>query len=200
MTLDTTNKKPKCSEEDDYESDLPDADTEQVKESLFEDRKILLNEPITENIMYSVWQPIEQLIKLDSVSPITLYINSCGGDAYASLFISSYLLQSKTPIHTVVTGIAFSGGALISLSGHKRFAYKYSTYMLHLPKSSSDDMTDSKNLISQAKGIEMLDADIFDLLLTQTKMSKKMIRKKLSVDWYLSPSEALKYGIVDTIF
>lgn len=180
------------------ETILPEVDIDQVREELFEDRKVFLNEPITNSILYSVWHPIEQLIKLDDKTPITLYINSEGGDAYVSLFLASYILQSKVPIHTVITGNAQSGASIISMSGHRRLAYKYSTIMLHLPQTGMDRST-SNNLMSQAKGVEMLDEDIYDLMLRKTKMSKQLIKKKLQQDWYLGGGEALKYGIVDEI-
>lgn len=179
---------------------LSDVDIDSIREELFEDRKILLNEPITDNIIYSVWHPLEQLIKLDDKEPITLYINSVGGDAYISLWLSSYIMKCPTVIRTVILGSAQSGASLIATAGTTgyRHAYTYSTIMVHLPRTTTDVGT-SRELTSQAKGIEMLDEDIYDLLLNKTKMSKRVIKNKLQQDWYLGGSEALKYGIIDSV-
>ena len=184
--------------QDNIPDPMQDIDIDAVREELFEDRKILLNEPITDHILYTVFHPMQKLITLDDKLPITLYINSTGGDAYAALCIASAIMSSKTPITTICLGSAQSGAALILAAGHIRAAFRYSTIMLHLPKATSDVST-SKELASQTKGIEMLDEDIYDLLEKKTTMTKRVIKNKLISDWFLGPTEALKYGIIDTI-
>lgn len=184
--------------QDDMSDPMQDVNIEEIREELFEDRKIILNEPITDHILYTVFHPMQKLISLNDKLPITLYINSTGGDAYAALCVASAIMSATTPITTVCLGSAQSGAALILASGHIRKMYRYSTLMLHLPKATSDVST-SKELASQTKGIEMLDEDIYDLLVNKTIMTKRIIKNKLISDWFLGATEALKYGIIDEI-
>lgn len=190
-----------CSEE--IAEQLNNIDIEGIKEELFEERKIVLNEPITETAIYSIWHPIEKLLSIDSKAPIKLYLHSNGGDAYTSLYISSFLesINKETPIYTIGMGAVFSGACLILMAGtaNCRCVYKYSSIMCHMPKVSSDEPYTSGGQLAQAKGIDVLDEAIYDLMIKRTNMSRKLIKKKLQQDWYLSAEECIKYGIADKI-
>lgn len=198
MTLGTPNK-PSCTEEDEDSIDAEES-RELARDEFYSKRIIVLNDTITERLIYDVFCPLKALIDDDPITPIDLYINSTGGSAHESLFLASYLLSSRTQINTTVLGCAMSGAAIISVAGTKgyRRMFRYSQLMWHLPQTALETST-SNNLTSQAKGVELLDEYIYDLLLNNTKLSKSMIKKKLSTDWYLTPQEALKYGIIDEI-
>ena len=62
---------------------------------------------------------------------INLYINSNGGSVYDMWGLIDIIKSSSTTIHTYVTGKAFSAGSALLIAGHKRFAYRHSTVMIH---------------------------------------------------------------------
>jgi ATP-dependent Clp protease, protease subunit len=63
--------------------------------------------------------------------PIKIHIDSYGGAVYQCLGILGIIENSKTPVHTIVTGCAMSAAFLMSISGHKRYAYSGATFMYH---------------------------------------------------------------------
>ena len=172
---------------------------EKINLDLLKSRTIIFNDYIETDIIYKVYYPLTKLIKDDPNKPIHLYLNTYGGNAHSALFISSFILTSKTPIYTYATGACFSGGGLILASGHKRFAYKYSMIMIH--KSTVEDLekAHSDGIQSQLEGMKKLDEHFYDLFTLKTNLNKEDLTKKLNVDWYLDPKEALKYKIIDKI-
>ena len=166
-----------------------------INKELYNKRTLLLNSGITNDIIYSLYYPMIKLIEEDSKKPIHIWINTLGGNATDSLFLASYILSSKTPIYTYCLGQASSGGALILLSGHKRFAYRYSGIMIHSSGCEYEGKFTKGELLTQASGIAVLDDNITDLIKSKSILSKGKIKTKLLRDWYLSAQEALKYGI-----
>jgi len=173
--------------------------TDKIQVELFEDRKIILNGDVTNDIIYTIFHNMELMKKDSKKSPIHLYINSSGGDITTAFFVISYILSSTTPVYTYCMGMAGSAAAFLLVSGHKRFAYKYSNVMLHLVRMEGEVSTKRKDLMAQGHGLKLLDDSIYDLLVSKTNMTKHKLRNKMETDWYISAKEALKYGIIDDI-
>lgn len=134
-----------------------------------------------------------------SPKPIRFFIDSYGGWVYQCFGLLSVMENSKTPLHTIVTGAAMSCGFLISIAGHERFCYSKSTFMYHQITTGNHmkigdmevDMVESKRLQS------LLEVYI----LQNTKITKKQLAEnyKTKSDWFFDADQALKYGIVDKI-
>ncbi|HMA35387.1 MAG TPA: ATP-dependent Clp protease proteolytic subunit [Chloroflexia bacterium] len=74
----------------------------------------------------------------DPGSPITVYINSGGGSVGSGIAIMEMIYKTRADygvtIHTVVTGFAYSMGAIVFQAGDRRLMGAYSTLMLHSPQ------------------------------------------------------------------
>lgn len=138
-------------------------------------------------------------IKVTEPSPIEIYIDSYGGYVYQVLGLVGIMETSKTPIHTYVTGAAMSCGFIILISGHKRFAYKHSTPLYHQVSTGFDGTTKDMNEL-YAETIR-LQKKLEEITLKRTKIGKKKLATiyKRKIDWYMTPKEAVKYGVVDKI-
>jgi ATP-dependent Clp protease protease subunit len=136
--------------------------------------------------------------KLDPL-PIKLYINCYGGDVYPFLGLIDVIESSITPIHTITVGAAMSCAFLVALSGHKRFAYKNSTFMYH--QISTGEWGTAKNLEEDLIETKRLQKLIESLIVSKTKISKKQLSEIYNNknDWFMSSEEALKYNIIDQI-
>jgi ATP-dependent Clp protease protease subunit len=136
--------------------------------------------------------------KLDP-TPIKLYINCYGGDVYQFLGLIDVIESSITPIHTITLGAAMSCAFLVTLSGHKRFAYKNSTFMYH--QISTGEWGTAKNLEEDLIETKRLQKIIENRILSKTKITKKQLSDNYNSknDWYLGAEEALKYHIIDQI-
>ena len=131
--------------------------------------------------------------------PIKLYIDSYGGSVYQCFGLIGIMEQSKTPIHTFVTGAAMSCGFIILINGHKRFAYRHATPLYH--QVSSGFFGKVKDLEEKLEETKRLQKKIEDMTLSLTKISKKKLSDilKNKVDWYMTADSALELGVIDEI-
>lgn len=131
--------------------------------------------------------------------PIKIYIDSYGGLVYQCLGLLGVMRNSKTPIHTIVTGCAMSCGFLISISGHRRFGYTKSTYLYH--QVSAGAWGSLKDMEEKVIEIKRLQEIIEGITLEKTSITKKHLEKiyREKTDWYMDTKEALKLGVIDEI-
>lgn len=131
--------------------------------------------------------------------PIKLYIDSYGGGIYSCMSLVSVMEQSKIPVHTICMGAAMSAGFIILISGHKRFAFKYSTPLYH--QASTVLFGTVKNIEEDLGETRRLQKLIEKITLNRTKISKERLKEvyEKKLDWYMTADEALKLSVVDEI-
>jgi len=146
------------------------------------------------------WNEIdnEQNIPQEKRNPIKLYINSPGGSLYATFTMIDAIKMSKTPVYTINTGMAFSGGFLTFISGHKRFAYPNATFLFH-EGSTGGGIQDAGKFRNYAAFYEKMLEKIKKITLGHTKISEEEYTKHKLDDWWLCADEALELGICDEI-
>ncbi|WP_261305532.1 ATP-dependent Clp protease proteolytic subunit [Paenibacillus andongensis] len=131
--------------------------------------------------------------------PIDLIINSNGGSVYDGLGLINVIENSKTPVHTHVYGLAASMSLLIAVSGHKRYAGRLSTFMYHSVSTHIDGHLEHlKNRVDETQRLQ----NIYDeYILSKTKLHTDELHhvQENQRNWYLSPDEALSFGIIDEI-
>ena len=131
--------------------------------------------------------------------PIKFYIDSYGGYVYQCMGLLGIMENSKTPIHTIVTGCAMSCGFMISISGHERFGYKNSTYLYH--QVSSGAIGKAKDMEEEIIETKRLQKMIEKITLEKTHISKEKLKEVYDGkrDWFMSTTEALKLGVIDKV-
>jgi len=131
--------------------------------------------------------------------PINIYIDSYGGAVYQAMGLLSVMDDSSTPIHTYVTGCAMSCGFLILIHGHKRFAYKHSTPMYH--QVSSSVWGKSKDIEDELIEVKRLQNKIESMVIDKTNITKEKLKDNYNKkkDWFFTPNQAKKWGIVDEL-
>ena len=139
-------------------------------------------------------------------SPITIYINSNGGNAEDGFVIIDIIEQLKTlgiQTNICVLGKAYSVAALILCAGEVKYASKNASIMFH---SASYDFSDASSVLYNTKTLNTLlnslineNNRVVDILKKYTKLPKKLINKCLHEDLYLTPEQAKKYNVIDDI-
>ena len=76
-------------------------------------------------------QDEQENIPIEKRKPIKLYIDSIGGDIMGTLTIIDSIRQSNTPVITINTGQAYSGGFFCFIAGHKRISYPNASFLFH---------------------------------------------------------------------
>ena len=173
-------------------------------------RTIILCGEVDDNTVYDLMEMICDINEYDDENednvrdyerkPIKMIINSFGGSVYDGFALIGVMENSKTPIHTYCYGSAMSMALLILVSGHKRFGHRLATFMYHecLDSPAYDKLATLKENLEETKRIMKV---YDDQLLSKTKLKRKQIEdtKKIKLDWYMSPEEALSYKVIDQI-
>ena len=104
----------------------------------YADRRIVINEPVTEEFMFysqliMQWnkEDYDNKIEVAQRKPIKIFLYTYGGLVDAAKSFYHMMQISKTPIYIYNMGVCASAGVLIFLSGHKRYAIKGSTFLIH---------------------------------------------------------------------
>ena len=130
--------------------------------------------------------------------PITLLINTNGGDVYEANGIIDYIQTLDVPVNVIARGRAMSAGAMILCCGTgTRAASKNTTIMLH--EASAEIFGKSADIKANADHIDQLEEDFYDLIAEKTAMDKDFWRKACRKDFYMSAEKALELGIIDKI-
>ena len=92
---------------------------------------------------------------VDVPQTINIYINSDGGSVLDAFALVDIILHSKIPINTYAVGLCCSAATLIYLAGHKRYAYKHTTFIFHPTSASVEDMN-PQNIEEYNKWLKIL--------------------------------------------
>ena len=183
----------------------PSSISESIYKNLLEKRIIYLNDDISDATIDMVAMPILMMNEseidtpIEKLKPITIYINSYGGEIDACVFTIEVIENSRIPIYCRVLSVAASAGLYISLACHKRFAGKNSIFLLHKGSihlmGNMGEAEDTINFYKEEIG------NIFDaLILRKTKIDKDELKRIRRNETYCLGQDALeKYGFIDEL-
>lgn len=166
---------------------------------LLKDRIIFIGTPINDTVANAV---IAQLLFLESQDPdkdVYMYINSPGGVVTSGLGIYDTMQYVKPDIVTVCVGQAASMGCHLLAGGakEKRFALPHARIMMHpvsggMRGSSLDVEIEYEEMMS-------LQSTLHSLLATHCGRTVDEVRKEFQRNRYMSPNDAVEFGIIDSI-
>jgi ATP-dependent Clp protease, protease subunit len=149
---------------------------------------------------------IERIRELanDSNRPITLYINSAGGNVTDGLAIHDSIRQIVNrgiEVTIVVQGMAYSMGSVVlqSASDGRRLAQPHSWIMIHEPAKWAGWQSTSA-AAQHLDRLKQMQAQIYDILAARSgRPLKQIIRDTKRTDFYLDAKKALEYGLIDAV-
>lgn len=159
-------------------------------------RRIVLTEEVNEEMHSKVLKAVLKM-EDDNTNPITVYLNSEGGEVYSGLGIYDVLRSAKSDIHIHASGAIMSAAALIFLAGDKRYASENVSFMIH---SMSAPIPDNKVRDQQVELDEnkRINNKMIDILVKRVKMKRALAYRKInSNDWYIGLEEAKTLKIVN---
>tara|TARA_Y100001968_G_C19114324_1_gene598778 strand:+ start:58 stop:648 length:591 start_codon:yes stop_codon:yes gene_type:complete len=167
---------------------------------LLRERIVFLGETVTSD---SANRIVAQLLFLEADDPekdIFLYINSPGGSVYDGLGIFDTMQHVKPDIHTVCVGLAASMGAFLLCAGAKgkRSSLQHSRIMIHQPLGGARGQ--ASDIRIQADEILFIKDKLNQELSDRTGQPIQRISEDTDRDFYMSPSEAVEYGLIDNVF
>ena len=166
---------------------------------LLRERIIFLGTGINDQVSDSL---VAQLLFLEAEDPdkdIQIYINSPGGSITAGLAIYDTMQQISPDVVTICFGVAASMGAFLLSGGTKgkRLALPNSRIMIHQPLGGAQGQ--AVEIEIQAKEILFLKKTLNSLLAEHTGQSLEKINEDTERDYFLSPAEAVEYGLIDKV-
>ncbi|KAL2017117.1 hypothetical protein VTK56DRAFT_2589 [Thermocarpiscus australiensis] len=180
--------------------------TSDIFSKLLQERIVCLNGPIDDTVSASI---VAQLLWLESDSPdkpITMYINSPGGEISSGLAIYDTMTYIKSPVSTVCVGGAASMAAILLLGGEpgKRYALPHSSIMVHQPLGGTRGQ--AADILIYANQIQRIREQINRIVQSHInksfgyeKYNMQAINDMMERDKYLTAEEAKEHGIVDEI-
>lgn len=169
----------------------------------FKNRELWLDGEIDETTVADILVNIREynrqdhLVPLSERVPIKLFIDSPGGDVVAGLAIIDAIYISKTPVYTVNVSKAYSMAFQIMISGHKRFAFKSSSFLLHDgAEGGFDSSSKFRDRLKFSDDLEKLE---IENIVKRTKITNKEYEKNVRREWYMLVPEALELGVIDEV-
>jgi ATP-dependent Clp protease protease subunit len=169
---------------------------------LLRDRIVIVGRPITDVLANLV---VAQLIFLAADDPdkeIQIYVNSPGGSVAAGLAIYDTMQYVKPPISTVAVGRAASFGTVLLMAGARgrRLALPNARIHLHQPLIAGRGLSgQASDLEIHAREILRIKDDLNRLIAAHTGQALERIERDTDRDFFLSPQEAIEYGLIDAV-
>jgi ATP-dependent Clp protease protease subunit len=166
---------------------------------LLRERIIFLGTGIDDQVADSL---VAQLLFLEAEDPekdIQIYINSPGGSVTAGLAIYDTMQQVAPDVVTICYGLAASMGAFLLSGGTKgkRLALPNARIMIHQPLGGAQGQ--AVDIEIQAREILFLKDTLNGLMAEHTGQPLEKIAEDTDRDYFLSPAEAVEYGLIDRV-
>ena len=166
---------------------------------LLRERIIFLGTDVNDQVADAL---VAQMLFLEADDPekdIQLYVNSPGGSVTAGLAIYDTMQQVSPDVITICYGLAASMGAFLLSGGTKgkRLALPNSRIMIHQPLGGAQGQ--AVEIEIQAKEILYLKETLNSLLAEHTGQDIQKISEDTDRDHFLSPQEAVEYGLIDKV-
>lgn len=166
---------------------------------LLKERIVFLGTPINDQIANLIIAQLLYLEHEDAEKDINLYINCPGGIISAGLAIYDTMQLIKPDVSTICVGLAASMGTLILAAGAKGKRYALPNATIHLHQAVGGAQGQAADIEIAAREIMRLQDIIRNVLVKHTGQPMEKIAHDTDRDFYLSPEQAVEYGLVDEI-
>lgn len=166
---------------------------------LLRERIIFLGQEVTADSANLI---VAQMLFLEADDPekdIYLYINSPGGSVSAGLGLYDTMNHIRPDVATICVGLAASMGAFLLSAGAKgkRMILPNARVMIHQPSGGAQGQ--ATDIEIQAKEILYLKTMLNEAMAKHTGQTLEKIKEDTERDFFMSPQEAMEYGLVDQV-
>lgn len=166
---------------------------------LLKNRIVFLGTPINDQVANLIVAQLLFLNQEDREAPISMYINSPGGQVYAGLAIYDTMQMITNPISTVAVGVTASFGTVLLTAGTKgqRYALPHATIHIHQPLGGVQGQ--ATDIEIEAREILRLKMRLNEILALHTGQSVETIERDTDRNFYMDARGGVDYGIVDQV-
>lgn len=131
--------------------------------------------------------------------PITLYINSPGGEVQSGLALYDVMQAVSCPIRTVCLGMAASMGALPFIAGDEREILPHSRIMIHDPLIGAGAGGSALSVKARADDLMRIRDITAGVIARHSGMSIERVFELTASDTYFEAEEAVEAGLADRV-
>ncbi|MDF2577810.1 MAG: clpP1 [Chlamydiales bacterium] len=174
---------------------------DKLDEKFLNSRRIFLSDAVSNESARDIIRKLWYLELTAPGKPIIFLINSPGGSVDAGMAIWDHVKMISSPVITVITGLAASMGSILSLCAAKgkRFATPNSRIMIHQPSIGGVIQGQATDLSIQAKEILKTRSKLVNIYVEATGKDAATIDKAIDRDTWMTPTEALEFGLLDKV-
>ena len=167
---------------------------------MLQTRTIIISQQVNSELTQKVLGQILLLEQEDPEAPVTVFINSPGGEMFSGYAIFDTLRFISCPITTIVTGFAASMGSILSLAADKgrRFAMPQAKILIHQPLLMGYQGRAADCEI-QAREILKTREHLINLYCEYTGRNYDEIKQAIDRDNWFTAEEALDFGLLDRV-
>lgn len=175
---------------------------------LLKERIVYLGMPLVPAVTELIIAELLYLQYDDPEKPINIYINSTGTSSYSgdpigfdteAFAICDTIKYIKPPVHTICIGSAMGMAAMLLSAGTKdcRASLPNATIVLHQPKAYTRGQ--ASDIQIRAKEVLANRQTTIDILSQNTNQPPEKIIKDMDRMFYITPHEAVEYGLIDRV-
>ena len=174
-------------------------DAVSVYDEMLERRELVLLGEVEPSMAQLACQCVRHLERLDPAAPITVFVESPGGEVRAGLALFDVLRSVSCPVRTVCTSTAASMGAVIFMAGDERAMYPHAELMVHDPLIPQGAGGSALSVQETSRRLMSVRATLTKILAERSGLSLRRVQRLTGTDTYLSAEKALELGFATSI-
>ena len=129
--------------------------------------------------------------------PVTIWINSPGGDCFAASQIYAMLMDYRGPITVKVDGIAASAASVVAMAGTEVLMAPTALMMIHNPATIAiGDHSDMEKAIDMLDEVKQSILNAYEL---KTSQPRKTLSKMMDEETWMNAKKAVELGFADSM-
>ena len=170
-----------------------------IRDEMLDQRVLELMTSVDAESCAVVIRGLLHLQRQDSTTPITLYINSPGGEVQSGLALYDVMQAVSCPIRTVCLGMAASMGALLFIAGDEREILTHSRVMIHDPLIGGGLGGSALSVKARADDLMRIRDITGEVLARHTGMTLERVFELTAQDTYFEAEAAVEAGLADAV-
>ena len=170
-----------------------------IRDEMLDQRELELMTSVDAESCAVVIRGLLHLQRQDPTMPITLYINSPGGEVQSGLALYDVMQAVSCPIRTVSLGMAASMGALLFIAGDEREILPHSRVIIHDPLIGAGAGGSALSVKARADDLMRIRDITAGVIARHSGMSIERVFELTASDTYFEAEEAVEAGLADRV-
>ena len=170
-----------------------------MRDEMLSHRELELTTPVDAESCATIIRGLLYLQRCDADAPVTLYINSPGGEVQSGLALYDVMQAVSCPVRTVCLGMAASMAALLFIAGDERQMLPHSRVMIHDPLIGGGVGGSALSVKARADDLMRIRDVTAEVIARHSGMSLERVFELTAQDTYFEASEAVEAGLADAV-